>query len=79
MDEDRGLTMKRLVKVWEGDEPCEITVVQKSKSVWIAAGEYMGSEPRGGEYPGRVCNTCVNTGNRALGMSDEAHGERQGT
>lgn len=28
------------VKVW--DEPHEITVYQKSKSVWVAVGEYMG-------------------------------------
>ena len=31
---------KHIVKVW--DEQFEITVVQKSKSVWIAAGTYMG-------------------------------------
>lgn len=31
---------KYIVKVW--DEPHEITVVQKSKSVWIAVGTYMG-------------------------------------
>ena len=36
--------MERLVKVWEGEKPCEITVVQKSKSVWIASGEYMGKQ-----------------------------------
>ena len=28
------------VKVWE--KPCEISVYQKSKTVWIAVGEYMG-------------------------------------
>lgn len=32
--------MKRIVNVW--DKPHEITVHQKSKSVWIAVGEYMG-------------------------------------
>ena len=32
--------MKLMVKVW--DEPHEIDVYQKSKSVWIAVGEYMG-------------------------------------
>lgn len=31
---------KRTVQVW--DKPYEITVYQKSKSVWIAVGEYMG-------------------------------------
>jgi hypothetical protein len=29
-----------VVRVW--DKPCEITVYQKSKTVWIAVGEYMG-------------------------------------
>ena len=33
---------KHMVRVWEGEEPVEITVVQKSKSVWVASGEYMG-------------------------------------
>jgi hypothetical protein len=37
---------KYLVKPWENDEPCEITVVQKSKSVWVAVGQYMGKEVR---------------------------------
>jgi hypothetical protein len=32
--------MKTTVNVW--DEPHEITVNQKSKTVWIAVGEYMG-------------------------------------
>lgn len=32
--------MKRTVKVW--DERYEITVYRKSKTVWIAVGEYMG-------------------------------------
>lgn len=32
--------MKHTVKVW--DEQHEIAVNQKSKSVWIAVGEYMG-------------------------------------
>ena len=32
--------MKRTVSVW--NKPCEISVYQKSKSVWIAVGEYMG-------------------------------------
>lgn len=31
---------KHIVKVW--DEQFEITVAQKSKSVWIAVGQYMG-------------------------------------
>lgn len=32
--------MNTTVKVW--DKLCEISVHQKSKSVWIARGEYMG-------------------------------------
>jgi hypothetical protein len=32
--------MKQTVRVW--DELQEITVYQKSKSVWVAVGEYMG-------------------------------------
>jgi len=32
--------MKQTVRVW--DQPQEITVYQKSKSVWVAVGEYMG-------------------------------------
>lgn len=31
---------KHIVRVW--DKQLEITVVQKSKSVWIAVGTYMG-------------------------------------
>jgi hypothetical protein len=30
------------VKVW--DKSCEITVYQKSKTVWIAVGDYMGAQ-----------------------------------
>jgi hypothetical protein len=43
---EQVVMMKRFVKVWDGDEPCEITIVQKSKSVWIAVGVYMGKEVR---------------------------------
>jgi hypothetical protein len=43
---EQVVTMKRFVKVWDGEDPCEITVVQKSKSVWIAVGTYMGKEVR---------------------------------
>lgn len=32
--------MKQTVKVW--DQPYEISVRQKSKTVWIAVGEYRG-------------------------------------
>ena len=32
--------MIHIVKVW--DEPHEVSVRQKSKSVWIASGDYMG-------------------------------------
>lgn len=35
--DDRGLTIKRVVRVWEGDaEPTEITLVKTSKTVWAA-------------------------------------------
>ena len=37
---DPDNTMKHTVLVW--DKPQEVTVYQKSKSVWIAVGEYMG-------------------------------------
>ena len=33
------MQIKRTVKVWDKHE---VTVYKKSKSVWIAAGEYMG-------------------------------------
>lgn len=55
---------KHMVKVWEGDEPCEITVVQKSKSVWIASGKYMGKTL---EVQGRTAN------NAAALWRDAAH------
>ena len=32
--------IKQIVRVW--DKPYEISVYQKSKSVWITVGEYMG-------------------------------------
>jgi hypothetical protein len=50
---EQVVTMKRFVKVWDGEDPCEITVVQKSKSVWIAVGTYMGKEVR---VEGRTAN-----------------------
>lgn len=64
MDDDRGLTMKRFVKVWENDEPSEITLVQKSRSVWIASGEHMGKSIT---VQGRTAN------NAAAIWSDAAH------
>jgi|GEM_PF-2180358 len=64
MDDDRGLTMKRVVKVWENEEPCEITLVQKSTSVWIATGEYMGKRL---QVEGRTAN------NAAAIWRDAAH------
>jgi hypothetical protein len=48
--------MKRAVKVWNGEEPCGITLVQKSKSVWIAVGIYMGKEVR---VQGRTANSAT--------------------
>jgi len=37
---ERYISNKHILKVWE--EQIEITVYQKSKSVWIAVGQYMG-------------------------------------
>jgi hypothetical protein len=54
--DDRGLTMTRAIKVWENDEPCEITLVKKSKSVWIAVGTHMGKEVR---VQGRSANSAA--------------------
>jgi hypothetical protein len=45
--------MTRVVKVWDGDEPNEITLIKKSKTVWIAVGQYMGKEVRA---QGRTAN-----------------------
>ena len=36
--------MKHVVKVW--DKEYEISVQQKSKSVWVAVGQYMGESLR---------------------------------
>jgi hypothetical protein len=54
--DDRGLTLKRFIKPWENDEPCEVTIVQKSKSVWIAVGTHMGKEVR---VQGRSANSAA--------------------
>lgn len=62
--DDRGLTMTRVVRVWEGEDPCEITLVKKSKTVWIAVGTYMGKEVR---VQGRTAN------NAAAIWRDAAH------
>ncbi len=62
--DDRGLTMTRSVKVWDGEDPCEVTFTQKSKSVWIAVGEYMGKRV---EVQGRTVN------NAATLWRDAAH------
>ena len=53
---------KHIVKVW--DEQFEITVVQKSKSVWIAAGQYMGKMV---EVQGRSESSAVPIGARPRG------------
>jgi hypothetical protein len=37
---EKTVITKHVVTVW--DERCEISVYQKSKSVWIAVGEYKG-------------------------------------
>ncbi len=37
---DRYISNKHIVNVWE--QQIEITVYQRSKSVWIAVGQYMG-------------------------------------
>ena len=47
--------MHRTVKVWGRD--IEITVYQKSKTVWIAVGEYMGQRF---EVKGRSANSAAN-------------------
>jgi hypothetical protein len=39
---ERVVMMKRSVRVWEGEETLEITVIQESKSVWKAVGQHMG-------------------------------------
>lgn len=55
--DDRGLTLKRFVRVWEGDaEPTEITLVKKSKTVWVAVGEYMGKRI---DVQGRTANNAA--------------------
>ena len=61
---EQVVMMKRFVKVWENDEPCEITLVQKSKSVWKAVGQYMGKPL---EVQGRTAN------NAAALWRDAAH------
>jgi hypothetical protein len=48
--------IKRFVKVWDGEDPCEITVVQKSKSVSIAVGTYIGMEV---QVEGRTANNAI--------------------
>lgn len=47
--------VKQTVNVW--DKPHEITVYQKSKSVWIAVGEYMGERL---EVKGRTLSQAAN-------------------
>jgi hypothetical protein len=37
---ERRISQQQMVRVW--DKPYEITVYQKSKSVWMAVGDYMG-------------------------------------
>jgi hypothetical protein len=34
--------MKHEVVVWEGDDPVTVSVTQRSKSVYIASGRYLG-------------------------------------
>jgi hypothetical protein len=45
---------KHVVMVW--NEPYEISIFQKSKSVWIAVGEYMGKQI---ELQGRSASTAA--------------------
>lgn len=61
---EQVVMMKRFIKPWVNDEPCEVTIVQKSKSVWIAVGQYMGKEVR---VQGRTAN------NAAALWRDAAH------
>jgi hypothetical protein len=51
---ERVVMMTQTVTVW--DEKLEIRVYQKSKSVWVAVGEYMG---RPLEVTGRSANTAA--------------------
>jgi hypothetical protein len=54
---EKVVMMKRSVKVWETDEhSCEINVYQKSKSVWVSVGTYMGKEVR---VEGSSANTAI--------------------
>ena len=53
---EQVLVTKRSVRVWDGDNPCEISLVQKSKSVWVAVGEYMGKRI---EVQGRTANNAT--------------------
>ena len=33
---------QRVIRVFVWDKPCDVTVTQQAKSVWIAQGEYLG-------------------------------------
>ena len=55
---DHIAIIKRKVKVWDGEEPTEITVIQKSKTAWRASGEYMGERI---EATGRTANSAAGT------------------
>jgi hypothetical protein len=35
---------QRVIRVRVWDKPCDVTVTQKSKSVWVARGEYLGKD-----------------------------------
>lgn len=41
---DAEMTTQRTVYVW--DKPCTVSVDRKSKSVWVAVGDYMGASFR---------------------------------
>lgn len=56
MTEARSRAAKHLVTVW--DKPHEITVHQKSKSVWVAVGDYMGKRL---EVTGRSQTQAINS------------------
>ena len=58
--------MERTINVW--GKPCQVNVHQKSKSVWIAVGDYMGARV---ETKGRSANA-------ALGLWADAASYRGG-
>jgi hypothetical protein len=63
---DQFLREQRTVKVW--DEPQDVQLYQKSKSVWIAVGQYLG----------RTIEVQARTTSQALASWREAARDRRG-